>query len=80
MTKSEPAESHDGESSDEAGPCCSGAEIEGAFMAFGNGFITEFGLRLELANIGAALTDDAVSDSVRVIRKAVVVYDDNEEL
>ena len=58
MTKSELAESHDGESSNEAGPSCSRAEIEGAFIAIGNGFMTEAGLRLELTNMGAELTDD----------------------
>ena len=68
MTKSELAESSDGESSDEAGHCCSRAsrqEIELTFMAFGNDFITEAGLRLELTNMDAELTDDAVSDLVR---------------
>ena len=39
-------------------------------MAFGNGFITEAGLLLELTNMGAELTDDEVSDLVRVIREA----------
>ena len=45
-------------------------EIEGVSMAFGNGFITEAGLRLELTNVGAELTDDEVSDLVRVVREA----------
>ena len=68
--KSVLAESLDGESSDEAGHCCSSAEIEGAFIAFCNGFITEAGLSVELTNMGAELTDDEVSHLVRVIREA----------
>ena len=39
-------------------------------MDFGNDFITESYLRLELTDMGAWLTDDVVSDLVRVIREA----------
>ena len=41
-------------------------------MDFGNGFTTESYLRLVLADMGARLTDDEVSDLVRVIREAGV--------
>ena len=59
--------------SNEAGHSCfraSRQETDMAFMACGNGFIIEAGWRLELTNMGAALTDDEVSDMVRVIREA----------
>ena len=52
MTKSELAESLDEESSDEAGHSCSRAETEGAFMDFGDGFITGAYLRLEVMDMG----------------------------
>ena len=39
-------------------------------MDYGNGFTTESYLRLALADMGAELTDDEVSDLVRVIREA----------
>ena len=44
------------ESSDGAGHSCSRAAIEGAFMNFGIGFITEVCLHLELTDTGAGLT------------------------
>ena len=70
MTKSALSGSPDGESYDEAGHSRSRAEIEGAFITCGNGFTTEARLRLELANMGAELADDEVSDLVRVIRES----------
>ena len=62
------------------GHSCSRAEHEGAVMDFGNGFITECYLRLELTDMGAGLTDGEVSDLVRVIREAGGVCEDNGEL
>ena len=35
-------------------------------MDFGNGFITEADLRSAVTNVGAELTDEEVSDLVRV--------------
>ena len=62
MTESTLAVSSDGQSSDEVDVSreASRQEIEGAFMASGNGFITETGLRLEVTNMGAELMDDEV--------------------
>ena len=52
-------------------------EVEGAFMDFGKGFITEADLRLAPTKMGAELTDEEVSDLVRVVREAGD-NDDNE--
>ena len=67
LAVSSDGESSDGESSDGAGHSCSKAslrEIEGASSP------RPAGSRLELTKMGAELTDDEVSELVRVVQEA----------